>query len=111
MQKNGPVGMAIMNRDLNTWEWDSLRGRDTTDAGPHRVDLLVPNPGSRNMETREPGSKLGRVAAWILVLFLILSVLGSVVVNVRYGHVTGQLMQAAVSLDAAAQVRAPANSL
>jgi hypothetical protein len=54
---------------------------------------------------------LGRVAAWILVLFLILSVLGSVVVNVRYGHVTGQLMQAAVSLDAAAQVRAPANSL
>lgn len=54
---------------------------------------------------------LGRVAAGILLLFLVVSAVVSVVVNVRYGPVARQLAQVAVSTHMADRVPAVTNAL
>jgi len=54
---------------------------------------------------------LGRVAAGILLLFLLVSAVVSVVVNVRYGQVARQHAQVAVSSDMAGRVPAVARDL
>jgi hypothetical protein len=55
------------------------------------------HPCPVDAKPEERAAKLGRVAAGILVLFLAVSAVMSVVVNVRYGLVARQHLQVAVS--------------
>jgi hypothetical protein len=68
----------------------------------------------RDVASRKGGklaTVLGRVAAGILLLFLVVSAVVSVVVNVRYGPVARQLAQVAVSTYMVDRVPAVTNAL
>jgi len=61
-------------------------------------------PGPREAKLGERATRRGRVAAGILLLFLVVSAVVSVVVNVHYGPVARQHAQVAVLSDIAGRV-------
>ena len=104
-----------MNRAFNAQQqlFFHVRGRGVASrhGGCDCVRLQSRRPCPDDATIAKRATVLGRVAAGILLLFLVVSAVVSVVVNVRYGQVARQHAQVAVSSDMAGRVPAVASAL